>query len=147
MSVIYYFFKVFLFRCFKLSSYNYLIFQQCGIPPLIVHCINEIEKRGLNTNNLYRASGSKEEINKLSNQFLKVVPKLSNVDIHVLCDCVKNFIRTQQKHLISQNEFLKLVDALEKFGSLCESVIELPSINRNILAFLFLHLQKYSLIL
>lgn len=111
---------------------------------MIVHCINEIEKRGLDTKDLYKASGSEEEANKLKDQFHKVVPNLSNVDIHVLCDCLKNFIRMQEKRLISQNDFSKLVDVLEKNNeSLYECVMELPSINRNILAFLILHLQKY----
>ncbi|VVC32237.1 Rho GTPase-activating protein domain,Protein kinase C-like, phorbol ester/diacylglycerol-binding [Cinara cedri] len=121
---------------------NIIFALNCGIPPLIVYCVNEIEKRGLDINDLYRASGSDEEVKKLINQFHKVVPKLSNVDIHVICDCLKNFIR-MQLNLISQSDFSKLADALKKDnGSLSEGVIELPPINRKILAFLILHLQN-----
>lgn len=33
-----------------------------GIPPLIVHCISEVERRGLNTTGLYKVSGSDKEV-------------------------------------------------------------------------------------
>lgn len=95
---------------------------------------------------LYRISGSDKEVKNLREQFRKTVPNLSSVDIHVLCSCLKDFIRMQNSRLISQNNFLKFADALKKsdvFNSLSQVVLELPPVNRTILAFLIIHLQKY----
>lgn len=123
-----------------------LVYQQCGVPPLIVHCITEIERRGLETVGLYRISGSDKEVKNLREQFRKTIPNLSDIDIHVLCSCLKDFIRTQKAYLISQNSFSKLADALNKHdvsNSLRQGVFELSLVNRTILAFLVIHLQKY----
>lgn len=119
---------------------------------MIVHCVSEIERRGLNTIGLYRVSGSDKEVKNLRGKFLKAVPNLSDVDIHVLCSCIKDFIRTQKNHLISKNNLSKMADALKKgkeeiSKSLCKVVLELPLNNRSILAFLVLHLQKYIILL
>lgn len=115
---------------------------------MIVHCISEIDKRGLNTVGIYRVSGSDKEIKNLKDNFHKGVPNLSDVDIHVLCGYLKDLIRTQKNHIISQNNFSKLANALKENGEVCEEfcqiVNELPQTNRNILAFLILHLQKYN---
>lgn len=35
------------------------------VPSLIVHCVNEIEKRGLNEVGLYRVPGSEREVRNL----------------------------------------------------------------------------------
>jgi Rac GTPase-activating protein 1 len=32
------------------------------IPALVIHCINEIERRGMNETGLYRVNGSEREI-------------------------------------------------------------------------------------
>lgn len=123
------------------------VHQQCGVPPLIVHCITEIERRGLETVGLYRISGADKEVKNLREQFRKTIPNLYDIDIHVLCSCLKDFIRTQKTYLISQNNFSKLADALNKHNDvsnlLRQGVFELPLVSRTILAFLVIHLQKY----
>jgi len=143
MSVIYYSYIFF----FIIINYFYL---QCGVPPFIIHCISEIEKRGLDTVGLYRVSGSDKEVKNLRDKFRKGLPNLSNIDIHVLCSYLKDLIRTQE-NLISPSDLSKLTDALKNKNdvskSLCQVVSELPHTNRNILAFLILHLQKYILII
>lgn len=35
------------------------------VPPLIVHCVNEIERRGLTEIGLYRVPGSEKEVRSL----------------------------------------------------------------------------------
>lgn len=148
MLVIYLFNILFLFLFLKFIFI--LNTQQCGIPPLIVHCISEIERRGMDVIGLYRVSGSDKEVKSLKDKFNKEIPNLNNIDIHVLCSCLKDFIRTEKNNLISQNNLSKLTDALKKntdiFKSFSQCIIELPYINRNILAFLILHLQKYIII-
>lgn len=117
-----------------------------GIPPLIVHCISEIEKRGLNTTGLYRISGSDKEVKILKDRFRKGVPNLNDVDIHVLCCCLKDFLHMKKNHLISQNDFSKLVGALKKDNEVSKAfqlgVLQIPSTNLKILAFLILHLKR-----
>lgn len=117
-----------------------------GIPPLIVHCVSEIEKRGLNTTGLYRVSGSDKEVKILKDRFRKGIPNLNDVEIHVLCCCLKDFLHMKKNHLISQSVFSKFVDALKKENEVSklfqQGVFEIPSTNRKILAFLILHLKK-----
>lgn len=118
---------------------------------MIVHCISEIEKRGLNTVGIYRVSGSDKELKNLKENFLKGVPNLNDVDINVLCSYLKDYIRTQKNHIISQHNLSKLANALKDNGEVNEDfrqiLTELPQTNRNILAFLILHLQKYNIII
>lgn len=141
MFVIYHFYVFFFFKFFKND-----LFQQLGIPPLIVYCTTEIEKRGLHTNGLYRVSGSDKEVKILRDKFRKGVPNLNDVDIHVLCCCLKDFLHMKKNHLISQNDFSKLADALKKENEVSklfqQSVLEISSTNRKTLAFLILHLKK-----
>lgn len=124
--------------------------QQCGVPLLVVHCISEIERRGLNTIGLYRVSGSDKEVKKLKEKFRKSVPNLNDVDVHVLCSCIKDSVRMQKNRLICESNFSKMADALKKneetSKSLSQIVLELPSVSRSTLAFLILHLQKYDVI-
>lgn len=95
---------------------------------------------------LYRISGSDKEVKNLKEKMHNGVPNLDNIDIHVLCSCLKDFIRTQKYNLIPQYNLSKMTDALKKDTNIStsfrQSIIELPSANRNILAFLILHLQK-----
>ncbi|CAH1725131.1 unnamed protein product [Aphis gossypii] len=120
----------------------------CGIPPSIVHCISEIERRGLDTVGLYRVSGSDKEVKNLKDKFRKGLPDLKDIDIHVLCSYLKDLIRMQKYNLISQSDLSKLTDAFKNknnvSNSLCQTVSELPHSNRNILAFLIIHLQKVA---
>jgi len=101
----------------------------------------------LDTIGVYRVSGSDKEVKNLREQFRKTVPNLNSIDIHVLCSCLKEFIREQKNRLISEKHFLKLADVLknnDKVSKLLSQIIlEFPSSSRNILAFLILHLQKY----
>lgn len=124
-------------------------YRQCGVPPSIVHCISEIERRGLETVGLYRVSGSNKEVKSLRDKFRKGLPNLNDIDIHVLCCYLKDLIGNigmQKYNLISQSDLSKMTDALKNKNnvskSLCQSVSELPHSNRNILAFLIVHLKK-----
>jgi len=94
-------------------------------------------------------SGSDKEVKNLRDKFRKGLPNLNNTDIHVLCSYLKDLIRMQE-NLISPSDLSKLTVAIKNKNdvskSLCQVVSELPHTNRNILAFLILHLQKYILI-
>lgn len=117
---------------------------------LIVYFVNEIEKRGLDVKGLYRASGSDKDIKILKQKLHKHeegrVPDLSDVNIHVLCSQLKNYIR-KETSCIPQNYLVKLIDILKCYNEIpklfCQVITELPIKNRNILAFIILHLKRY----
>ncbi|KYO27224.1 rac GTPase-activating protein 1 [Alligator mississippiensis] len=74
------------------------------IPSIIVHCVNEIEQRGLHETGLYRISGCDRTVKELKEKFLrgKTVPLLSKVDdIHAICGLLKDFLRSLKEPLLT----------------------------------------------
>ncbi|KAH8304410.1 rac GTPase-activating protein 1 [Drosophila kikkawai] len=122
------------------------------IPALIVHCVNEIEARGLTEVGLYRASSSEREYKALKEQFLrgKTTPHLGNTDVYVLCCCVKDFLRSLTEPLIPTSQWKDFANAVQNpdvnaaQDMLCKSVKQLPQANRDTLAFLVLHFQRIA---
>ncbi|EDW60745.1 rac GTPase-activating protein 1 [Drosophila virilis] len=122
------------------------------IPALIVHCVNEIEARGLSEVGLYRMSSSEREYKALKEQFLrgKVTPHLGNTDIYVLCCCVKDFLRTLREPLIPTSQWKDFANAVQNpdnklaIESLYQAVEQLPPANRDTMAFLMLHFQRIA---
>lgn len=121
------------------------------VPALVIHCANEIEQRGFDTVGLYRVPGSEKDVKMLKEKFRKGVPNLSDVDIHVVCGCLKDFLRTLDDPLIPHYDWKIFTDAVqtakdETEHRLYQAISQLPQPNRNTLAYLMLHLQKYKLI-
>ncbi|KAH8400686.1 hypothetical protein KR009_000324 [Drosophila setifemur] len=122
------------------------------IPALVVHCVNEIESRGLTEVGLYRLSSSEREYKALKEQFLrgKTTPHLGNIDIYVLCCCVKDFLRSLTEPLIPTSQWKDFANAVQNPDtkvaqeSLYKSVKQLPQANRDTLAFLILHFQRVA---
>ncbi|XP_067141380.1 rac GTPase-activating protein 1-like [Centruroides vittatus] len=122
------------------------------VPALIVHCIKEIESRGMSEVGLYRVSGSDKEVRELKEKFLrgKGVPNLSKADIHVLCGTIKEFLRTLQEPLITRSTWLDFVNASEmkdnedSQSGIYQAVSQLPRPNRDTLSYVILHLQKVA---
>uniref|UniRef100_M3YSP8 Rac GTPase-activating protein 1 n=1 Tax=Mustela putorius furo TaxID=9669 RepID=M3YSP8_MUSPF len=74
------------------------------IPSIVVHCVNEIEQRGLTETGLYRISGCDRTVRELKEKFLRVktVPLLSKVDdIHAVCSLLKDFLRNLKEPLLT----------------------------------------------
>lgn len=65
------------------------------VPSLIVHCINEVELRGMSEQGLYRVNGGSTDIKCLKDKFLrgKGAPNLSDIDIPTICSTLKDFLR------------------------------------------------------
>ncbi|XP_055602733.1 rac GTPase-activating protein 1 [Uranotaenia lowii] len=122
------------------------------IPGLIVHCVNEIETRGLTEVGIYRIPGSEREVRALKEKFLrgKTVPNLSSLDINVLCGCVKDFLRSLREPLIPLSlwkDFSNAVQAIstqQKQRELFEAISKLPQPNRDTLAYLIQHFQRIA---
>lgn len=137
-----------------ISDYTPLVAPM--IPALIVHCVNEIEMRGLTEVGLYRISGSDRDVKALKEKFLKSngIPNIADCDVHVLCGCVKDFLRSLKERLIPMRMWMEFsnaaqtapIDDDETSGNraVIHAVEMLPQPNRDTLAFIIMHFQRIS---
>lgn len=122
------------------------------IPPLIVHCVREIESRGLKEVGLYRLSASDRDVKNLKEKFAsgRIIPNLSDFDIHTLCVGIKEFLRSLEEPLITRKAWRSFVEAASlnevpgNSYALLGLVKNLPQPNRDTLSFLILHWQKVA---
>ncbi|XP_075758184.1 rac GTPase-activating protein 1 [Pelodiscus sinensis] len=123
------------------------------IPSIIVHCVNEIEQRGLHETGLYRISGCDRTVKELKEKFLrgKTVPLLSKVeDIHAICGLLKDFLRSLKEPILTFRlnktfmEAAEIIDEDNSVAAMYQAVGELPPANRDTLAFLMIHLQRVA---
>ncbi|KAM8864501.1 rac GTPase-activating protein 1 [Spinachia spinachia] len=123
------------------------------IPPLVVHCISEIEQRGLHEAGLYRLSGADRTVKDLKEKFLrsKTVPVLSKVeDINAITGLLKDFLRNLKEPLLTFRLNRTFMDAAEvsdddnSIALMYQTLSDLPQPNRDTLAFLVLHLQRVA---
>ncbi|CAN7939741.1 unnamed protein product, partial [Ixodes hexagonus] len=121
------------------------------VPAIVVHCIQEVERRGLSEVGLYRVSGSEREVREIREQFLrgKGIPNLSKADIHAVCGVLKDFLRSLRETLITKSLWRDFVKAAEmdpgnRVWATWQAVTQLPQPNRDTLAALVLHLQMVS---
>ncbi|KRZ18725.1 DNA primase small subunit [Trichinella zimbabwensis] len=135
----------------KLS--DYVPPQAPFIPHIVVHCIDEIERRGVDVVGLYRVPGTETHILDLLAKFVagKGVPNLKIIDdINVLTGCLKKFFQQLKEPLIpltSRQDFICAameVDELKKMDRIHQTIKELPYPNRDTLSFLVMHLQKVA---
>ncbi|NWU94754.1 RGAP1 protein, partial [Upupa epops] len=123
------------------------------IPSIVVHCVNEIEQRGLHETGLYRVSGCDKTVRELKEKFLrsKNIPLLSKVDdIHAVCGLLKDFLRSLKEPLLTFRlnktfmEAAEIPDEDNSVAAMYQAVSELPQANRDTLAFLMIHLQRVA---
>ncbi|CAD5114499.1 DgyrCDS3623 [Dimorphilus gyrociliatus] len=96
------------------------------IPGIIIHCIREIERRGLNEENIYESFAIEKDINFI----LKLLMKgeyfnLTEVNIHL----VANLLKGLSKWTETADETKKLIE-------------KLPTPNKDTLAYIILHLKR-----
>lgn len=81
----------------------------------------------------------------------KTIQNLQSIDIHVVCGCIKDFLRGLKEPLIPHNLWIQfsnavqLIDDAEIEPELKAAINQLPQANRDTLAFLILHLQRFVL--
>lgn len=123
------------------------------IPSLVVHCVSEIEQRGLHEAGLYRLSGADRTVKELKEKFLrsKTVPVLSKVDdIHAVTGLLKDFLRNLKEPLLTfrlNRPFMEAAEVSDDDNSIAlmyQTIGDLPQPNRDTLAFLVLHLQRVA---
>ncbi|XP_034025328.1 rac GTPase-activating protein 1-like [Thalassophryne amazonica] len=116
------------------------------IPHLIVECVKEIEKRGLEERGLYRVPGNERLVKLLKDRyFQRKLPLMLNKvdDIHVVCGFLKDFLRSLNEPLITFKLHRNFMEASDNSAAVMYQVVgELPKANRTTLAFLMLHLQR-----
>ncbi|XP_036840348.1 rac GTPase-activating protein 1 [Oncorhynchus mykiss] len=123
------------------------------IPALVVHCVKEIEHRGLHEMGLYRVSGEGRTVKELKKSFLRgrTVPVLAKVeDIHCVTGLLKNFLRNLPEPLLTfrlNRDFMEAAEIQDNDNSLSmiyQTISELPHPNRDTLAYLSIYLQRVA---
>ncbi|XP_039613329.1 rac GTPase-activating protein 1 isoform X5 [Polypterus senegalus] len=121
------------------------------IPSLVVQCVNEIEKRGLQEVGIYRVPGCDRIVKELKEKYVrgKGLPPLGKVeDIHVVCGLLKDFLRKLKEPIVTFHLHKTFINAGllnnidESIAAICQAIEELPQPNRDTLAFIILHLQR-----
>ena len=122
------------------------------VPAILIHCIREVESRGLTECGIYRIPGNETEANDILGKFLrgKCAPSLGRADIHAVASAAKKFLRSLKEPVITLSLWRVFVDAAnnpdttDAEAAMYQAVSELPRPNRETLAFLILHLQKVA---
>ncbi|CAH2305280.1 rac GTPase-activating 1-like [Pelobates cultripes] len=121
------------------------------VPGLVIHCVNEIERRGLSERGIYRISGCDSHVKELKQKLLQGKVKaqqLEREDIHAVCGALKEFLRNLQEPLLTFSLHAQFMDAAdlmdenEARAEVCQAVHELPIANRETLSFLIVHLNR-----
>lgn len=121
------------------------------VPALVVHCIQEVERRGLDCVGIYRVSGSEREVREIRERFQqgKGAPNLSKADIYAVCGVLKDFLLSLHESLVTKSLWHVFVAATElehddRVWSMWQAVMQLPPPNRDTLAALVVHLQTVA---
>ncbi|XP_051757248.1 active breakpoint cluster region-related protein isoform X1 [Ctenopharyngodon idella] len=124
------------------------------VPHIVRSCVEEVERRGLNEEGIYRISGASSEIKALKNAFntnyREAVSKLRSVDVNTVSGTLKLYFRELPLPLIPSEQFKELSDALDiadpylRADSMLTLLQDLPDVNRNTLLFLLHHLRRVA---
>ncbi|KAF4532223.1 hypothetical protein B566_EDAN004309 [Ephemera danica] len=136
--------------CRALSLADFTPMVPPMVPALVVHCIQEVERRGSSVVGLYRIPGAESEVKALRERFMKGrgAPDLSGTDLAVVCGAFKEFLRSLSEPLVPTSQWTDFVRASEhkdldaRRASLYTCIAELPRPNRDTLAFVITHLQR-----
>lgn len=128
--------------------------QTCPmVPALMVHCLDEIDLRGMNEAGIYRTCAPEKDIHLLKEQLLHGrirAGEMNSYSVHVIAGVVKSFLSSLKEPLVtytSRELFTKIAyidDDTDVQTVVCSLVPELPQPNRDTLAFLILHLQRVA---
>lgn len=80
----------------------------------------------------------------------RIPPNLKEIDIHVICGCLKDFLRSLSEPLVTYSHWKDFVHAVQAkdpqdtLPALYQAISELPQPNRDTMAYIILHLQKVA---
>lgn len=78
----------------------------------------------------------------------KTVPPLHSIDVHVLCGCIKDFLRNLREPLIPTSQWPDFSNATQNpsdssvMRGIYEAIEKMPPANRDTLAFLMQHFLR-----
>ncbi|XP_056145714.1 rho GTPase-activating protein 15 [Lampris incognitus] len=122
------------------------------VPKFVKLCLENVEKRGLEADGIYRVSGNLSTIQRL--RFIVDQEEELNLDssqwedVHVVTGALKMFFRELPEPLFPFRFFelfvaaIKIKDSKEKVHAMKKLVHQLPKPNRDTIRHLFTHLQK-----
>eukprot|EP00092_Neocalanus_flemingeri_P094642 GFUD01120351.1.p1 GENE.GFUD01120351.1~~GFUD01120351.1.p1 ORF type:complete len:280 (-),score=61.31 GFUD01120351.1:125-964(-) len=129
-----------------LADYIHASSDENQVPYVMKRCVDEIEVRGLHQVGLYRISGSDREIKEVKKKFMKheLNLDLSDLDIHVVCGTLKDFLRSLKDPLIPNAMWKSVTETALNSDSedFYKVVSRLPKTNLRCLIFFITHLQK-----
>ncbi|CAD5221270.1 unnamed protein product [Bursaphelenchus xylophilus] len=137
-------------RMFAVDLTTLCMAHGVSVPPVITQCINEVEKRGLNVEGIYRVSGSHDQMEKLRRQFdLGTAVDLNAIDdIHTVAGLLKLYLRLLPQQLVPFTVFSSLLNAFNSTRSTrertlrCRQALEaLTSVNLRTLSEILGHLR------
>ncbi|KAK7603440.1 hypothetical protein V9T40_003439 [Parthenolecanium corni] len=123
------------------------------VPAIIVHCVLQVEERGLATAGLYKVSTFDRTVEDLKHQYGKNrgIPNLAQVDVLAICQFLKDFLVSLKPALIAKELFENLLQIFEPvpaskvaFEMVVDAVNKLDPTSRDTLVFLVLHLQNVA---
>ncbi|KAJ7375425.1 N-chimaerin [Desmophyllum pertusum] len=120
-------------------------------PFLVEACIKEVEKRGLDSEGIYRISGFADDVEALKNSFDKDGESVNLTvydDINIISGALKLYFRMLPIPVITFELYNKFIDAtklsgrVEKVEALSAALLELPPSHYETLKYLLGHLYR-----
>ncbi|KAH6940458.1 hypothetical protein HPB50_000065 [Hyalomma asiaticum] len=132
---------------------DYAPSQPPFVPPLVVHCIREVERRCLQERGpLYGAAAPSEEVDTLLGRLLsgRDLPALGNYSLPVVCGALIKFLGTLRETVITKSVWPLLAEAAReedkenRVWKFLDATRKLPAANRAVLSVLLVHLCNLS---
>ncbi|GAA6106727.1 active breakpoint cluster region-related protein [Tachysurus ichikawai] len=124
------------------------------VPHIVRACVDEVERRGLEEEGIYRISGATNEIQALKQAFntnyWEAMSKVRNVDVNVVSSTLKLYLRELPEPLIPAAYFQRLSKAMDltdpnlRASTMFSELHSFPDVNRNTLLFLLHHLKRVA---
>lgn len=128
--------------------------ENSDIPLIVIGCVQEIEKRGMDEVGIYRLSGATSEVRKLKEAFdnnsQSALVQVAEADIHAVAGLLKMYLRDLPEPLFTDECYPKFVEAScikepeEKKKAMMEIFETLPTPNRLTSVYLLVHLRRVS---
>ncbi|MFH4983484.1 hypothetical protein AB6A40_010193 [Gnathostoma spinigerum] len=140
-------------RMFAVDISTLCMAHSVSIPPVVVACIAEVEKRGLQVEGIYRVSGSHEQMERLRRQFdtLHHVDLSLVEDIHTVAGLLKLYLRLLPQQLVPFSVYRSLLSAFnssrtmpERFKTCGNALKDLNDANARTLWTLLVHMHKVA---
>eukprot|EP00095_Tigriopus_kingsejongensis_P002199 snap_masked-scaffold966_size75752-processed-gene-0.12 protein:Tk02199 transcript:snap_masked-scaffold966_size75752-processed-gene-0.12-mRNA-1 annotation:"minor histocompatibility protein ha-1" len=142
---------------------HHLLEVGAQIPPIVIKCVNEIDKRAIRVEGIYRKSGVKHKIDKLGQAFESApeLVELGDIQPNVIANVLKNYMRELPEPLLTFGLYGDFIHVAKCFAAddnsnsslereevavqeLTELVRKLPRNHYRTLGFLIHHLNRVA---